>query len=326
MNNSTMENINIVMMFNNIYAIPSGPAIYSMLANANKKYQYDLYIMHNNITSDNQKKIMEVVSNFPNAALKFIPMDGVFSEYNKKLHHPIEILYKLCLPSQFPQLDKIIVTDVDVVFEGDISKEYVSFTSDEYFAGVKQTQLDFHPPFSLDITDKNYHFIVGAGYMIYNLKAMRKDDIEQKSLKFLKDNIQYLYAEEQEVLSQVCYPKIKLLHPKNMVLTPWYVLDNFLFEFPYTSTKEEHEEAKNDPVQVHYVLDKNKPWLNPYAPKAELWYRYLSYTPFFADHFKNDLNVTESRMRQFKKMKKRQRKRTLFLSIWSARWKRFFGG
>ena len=175
--------IPVVMMFNNNYAIPSGPAIYSMLLHADKQHFYNLFIMHNDISSENQDKIRQIVEMFSNASLKFLEMNNKFSEYAHLTKYPVEILYKLCLETQFPNMDKIILTDVDVVFEGDISKEYINFTTDEYFAGVKQVQEIQRKPFSQDITDDNMHFLTGAGYLIMNLKKMREDNIENKCLR-----------------------------------------------------------------------------------------------------------------------------------------------
>ena len=299
--------IPVVMMFNNNYAIPSGPAIYSMLLHADKQHFYNLFIMHNDISSENQDKIRQIVEMFSNASLKFLEMNNKFSEYAHLTKYPVEILYKLCLETQFPDMDKIILTDVDVVFEGDISKEYINFTTDEYFAGVKQVQEIQHKPFSQDITDDNMHFFTGAGYLIMNLKKMREDNIENKCFDYLKEYHAYLHLTEQEILSQVCYPHIKLIHPKNMVLTPWFIADNILFNFSYTATKKEFEEALKKPVQIHYV-QKHKPWINPFVHKAELWFRYLTYTPFFQDYFKEYLFLDGKQIKRNKKRWKRAAK------------------
>lgn len=47
--------------------------------------------------------------------------------------------YKFLVASLLPQYDKVIVTDVDVVFLGDIAKEFIEFDINEeyYFAGAK---------------------------------------------------------------------------------------------------------------------------------------------------------------------------------------------
>ena len=47
---------------------------------------------------------------------------------------------------------------MDVIFLDDISKEFENFTTDEYFAGVKQLQEPCHSPFSLNVEDDLVHF------------------------------------------------------------------------------------------------------------------------------------------------------------------------
>lgn len=306
-----MVKIPVAMMFNDNYAIPSAPAIFSLLFNADKQHFYELYILHSDITSEHQEKIKQIVEEFPNASLKFINMNKKFYEYKEKLFFPPEFLYKLCLASLFPNIDKMIVTDVDVVFMDDISKEFVDFNTKEYFAGAKQTQYIKHKPFSQNIQDDNAHFITGAGYMIYNLAQMRQDQMEEKYLDYLKKNIKYLKDAEQEVLNQVSYPHIKLLHPKNMVLCSWYMDYQYVFEYTYTSSRQEFEEAKASPVQLHYVTAKYKPWINPFAPKADVWYYYLSQTPFFTEHFSYHYNMNEKFLKKNKKRLKQKNKQNI---------------
>ena len=288
-----LNKIPVIMMFDDNYAIPAGPAILSMLKNSSNKYKYELYVLHNNIRKDYQEKLQYIVSAFSNASITFISMNEKYKEFANKIKYPKELLYKFCIPSLFANYDKAIITDVDVIFLDDISKEFENFTTDEYFAGVKQLQAPCHSPFSLNIEDDLVHFICGAGYMIYNLAAMRKDDIERKCLNFFAEKSHYCKFPDQDVLSQVCYPKIKLLHPKNMVLSSYYTRDDYVFEFVYTATKEEYEETKDNPIQLHYVDHLNasgKPWLNPLATKSDVWYYYLSQTPFFFDHINKEKN------------------------------------
>lgn len=84
-----------------------------------------------------------MVSDFKNAKLIFIDMQNkfqdLFTETNFKGHFTKEIYYKFIVPSLLPEFEKVIVTDVDVVFTGDISKDYMEFNVDEdyYFAGVR---------------------------------------------------------------------------------------------------------------------------------------------------------------------------------------------
>ena len=291
-----MKKIPVIFMFDDNYAIPAAVAIYSMIENADKKYMYDIHILYTDIKKQNMLKLCNMVKLFENVNITFRCM----KELDKKLHipkniagWPKEIIYKLLIADIFPELERVIITDADVVFLDDISCEFLKFNSDEYFAGVKQSAMTHHQKFSTDITDNNMHFLCGAGYMIYNLKKMRTDNMVNKYLNFMRENMRFLKLPDQEILNIVSYPNIKLLSPRNMTLVTYYVSNDYVFnKYSYASTKEEHEEAKKHPVQLHYVTYTTwgKPWTDFNAPCAELWYRYLTYTPFFLDFCSTKFN------------------------------------
>ena len=135
--------IPVMHCFDDNYAIPASVAFLSMLENANKNYFYKLYVLHSDITLQNQEILMSIVSRFKNASLEFVNMNNkfkdLFEQTNSKGHYTKEMFYKFCAPSLFPQYDRIIITDVDVVYCGDISEEFVKFKDDEenYLAGIR---------------------------------------------------------------------------------------------------------------------------------------------------------------------------------------------
>lgn len=292
--------IPIAMMFNDNYSIPASVAIYSLLANASKEHQYQLFVLQTNLSEEHKNKLTKLVFEFKNASIKFIPMDDIDKQFDipdNVAGWPKEIVYKCLVADIFQNFKRMIVTDVDVVFSGDISKEFLAFTSDEYFAGVKQAALPTDKPFSTDITDKNMHFICGAGYMIYNLDKMRKDDMPYKYLSFLKQYHSYLKLPDQEILNIVSYPNIKLLHPRNMTLVTWYAVQEWTFDkYVYCSTEQEHQEALKEPIQIHYVTwtTWGKPWYDPInPPKSNIWFRYLTYTNFFNEYMQKNICKVE---------------------------------
>ena len=308
--------IPVIMMFNDNYVIPAAVAIYSMLKNANKRHKYDLRIMHTNITDVHQTKLSQLISEFKNATITFYQTNDIDKRFNipdNIAGYPREIAYKFILADIFTDIERAIVTDVDVVFVGDISKEFIDFTTDEYFAGVKQAALPHDKPFSSDITDNNIHFMYGAGYMIYNTAAMRRDKMPQKYIDFMHKNTQYLHFPDQEVLNIVSLPKIKVLHPRNMALVTWWRVNDFIFDkYDYNSSWQEHQKALQNPIQIHYVCFTTwkKPWYDIHAPLANLWYRYLTYTNFFEEFYDNKqcTNLKIKKVHFWSKIYKKHRK------------------
>lgn len=298
--NNKIITIPVMHCFDNNYVIPAAVSFYSMLENANKNYFYKLYVLHSDITVQNQVKLSQIVNGFPNASLEFINManrfDDLWAELQFTGHYSKEVLYKLLVPSIFPQYDKIIITDVDVAFMGDISESYfvIRENDEALFAGVHQIA----PKGTwLETYYKNYdeHFGLGAkerlkicgGYIVANLAQLRARNMEAKFLQYLKENAYRLLQSEQDVINFCCDDReIKYL-PLNYVVCS-YQYDIFekseTLELDPFYGKEELVTAMEKPIQLHYATG-IKPWNNPSSTKSDIWYYYLSKCGMFFDFF-----------------------------------------
>jgi lipopolysaccharide biosynthesis glycosyltransferase len=196
--NNVTKIIPIMFCFNNEYTIPAAVAFRSLLENASKEYLYKLYVLHTDISLDNQKKLQAVEVDFKeHASLEFFHMQNRFEDLWKKMrtkgHYSKEVFYKLLAPSLFPQYEKIIISDVDVVFLGDVSASYFSFGSAEdiYVAGVRGVGKILH---IWDLYKKDFSqeeiskLVIGGGYLVYNLNKMRRDNLESSFLKCWDSN------------------------------------------------------------------------------------------------------------------------------------------
>lgn len=278
--------------FDNRYVLPAAVSFYSMLKNANQKHHYALYVLHTDITMQNQKELQNIVAGFANASLEFIQMNGRFKELfnstKSKNHYSKEMFYKFCPPSLFPQYDKILISDVDVVWDGDISTLFFEDISNEYLAGskgmvkkgcwVEHYLEDNYKDFS---TQDRKKLLVGAGLLLYNLAKMRADNLEQKFIEAANTYAQQVKQPEQDILNLVCWPHIKIF-PANALVC------NYAYEYyPDADSasqdlyykKEEILFALKSPIQLHYA-GPQKPWQDIDCVKSERWFYYLMQTPF----------------------------------------------
>ena len=67
-----MKTIPIFFTFDNNYSIPAAVAFYSLLANAQTDVHYEMFVLHRDISAQNQALLKEVVARFGNATLKFL--------------------------------------------------------------------------------------------------------------------------------------------------------------------------------------------------------------------------------------------------------------
>lgn len=296
--------------FDKRFVIPAAVSFFSMLSNANKSFYYNLYVLHSDIDTDDQDKLHTVVKGFPNAKLHFVKQNEIFKDIFQNLkikgHYSKEVFFKLIAPVVFKDLDYMIITDVDVIFLGDISKPYLEFigNSDYYIAGVKcllkkgsWVEAATIESYKNDFNDQEQQVLtnMGGGFLIYNLNLMREANVTDNLLNCLSENVHRLRQAEQDVLNLVCHANTFHLHPRTMICT--YNYEIYTSESDYSLDAhypaETVKESMKNPIQLHYAGPR-KPWIYPNTTHASLWYKYLFKTTF-ADEFKELMEKWTSR-------------------------------
>lgn len=303
--NVTQKSIEIPVMhcFDDNYVIPAAVSFSSMLSHADPQYTYRLYVLHSDITVYHQKKLTGLVEQYPNASLTFINMNNRLNDVwslcgTDHGHLRKEVFYKLLAPSLFPQYQKLIITDVDVLFAGDIAPSY--FVLDEYpeayYAGVRQ--INPKGTFLRDYYNNTYkkqmdseefaQLKICGGYLAANLEQLRRDGMEEAMLDCLRKNAGTLWQLEQDVINYCCRDKQIVYLPLNYVVCS-YMYD--LCQEPSVCASDPHytyreiRDAMEHPVQLHYATG-SKPWTDPESTRAELWYQQLKRTSFQEEYDK----------------------------------------
>lgn len=301
--------IPVMHCFDDNYVIPAAVAFYSMLENADPNHEYALYVLHNDISDSNQENLRKTIKQFENATLTFLDMEDRFSELFEgvvhKGHYTKEMFYKFLAPSLFAEYEKIIISDVDVVYLDDISKEFVQFDVSEefYFAGCQGLCLEgswVHKYLVDDYTDQFSPDEIsmlrtGAGYYIFNLKKMRKNKVQEKLIDFAVNNSHRIRQPEQDVISLVCHPHVKLLSPNSVVCSFHYDMysnsEDAKFDLKYTEAQVRG--ALLNPIQLHFAT-RVKPWNDISCTRSEVWHRYVFRTEFARDY----LDQMNSRLKE----------------------------
>jgi lipopolysaccharide biosynthesis glycosyltransferase len=283
--------IPVFFSFNKQYMLPAAVAIHSLLKYANKQYCYQLYVLHDELTQKNQHRLMKIVASFKeNASIEFLDM-GMYRqnfEWNQiinKRHYSKESCDKLMADILFPQYDKIICSDVDVVYQNDISKSYFYHQNHSFFVeGVRDDVLTWHTTFSSDFTEdekRNFNLING-GFIVFNLKEIRKNKIGEKMREYYKANLSRLIYVEQDVINLCCYPHIGILPFSHMVY-PSYYSARKKKQLSNNAETEEISEALENPILIHY-LGCDKPWNSFFLTKQNTWLNELYQTGFIIDY------------------------------------------
>ena len=188
----------------------------SMLENASKDYYYVIKILYTNISEENKEKIIKYENEF--AKIEFVDLNYYLEELQEKLYtrdyYTKTTYYRLMIPNLYPQYDKILYLDSDVVVLGDVSELYNTDLEDNLVGAVPDASVRAIKEFSeyvervIGMADYKNYF--NAGVLLMNLKEMRKFDFQTKFL-YLLENMKYSVAQDQDYLNRICKGRTKLL-------------------------------------------------------------------------------------------------------------------
>ena len=253
------KTINICLACDDNYSKYAGVVIASALANANEDDNLHIYILDGGITSVHKEEILSLKI-IKDCEITFVQIDeSLFEDYKKvKTHSYISLAtyYRLKLTSLLDYIDKIIYFDCDFIINSSLKELFNIEMKDFLIAGVRDI--------SRKMTKKNPTY-VNAGMLMFNLKKMREQNLEEEFLSWTKENIKSIKLGDQEIINEVCKDKILIVEDE------WNVQSsNFTNRSSYT----------NKPRAIHYVA-KKKPWhFASFSYHRNLYFKYLQLTPW----------------------------------------------
>lgn len=279
--------IPIFFTFDRYYVLAAGVAIYSLLEHASTRYHYELYVVHAGLKERHMRCLRRIVNRFPHARISFVTApdyDTAWQKLEKKSHFSKEIFYKMTAANLFPGYDRILFSDVDVIFTTDISSSFFLFPDEKfYFAGTRPILENPNlPGYRSTFSEEEMRLIndyeVSAGYMLINLAQMRADDMEHTLVDFFQRNAWRLRLPEQDCIALCCQPHIKFMDYKYGVGNNLYRVDPDTATYntnnpvlaDRTKAADIYRTMLRDAVQLHY-LGINKPWNDCRVPRFADW-------------------------------------------------------
>ena len=251
--------INVCLACDDNYAKYAGVVIASALATASMNDELHFYILDGGISEKHKEDILSL-TNIKNSEISFVEIDEtLFNEYKKvKTHSYISLAtyYRLKLTSLLPEVDKIIYFDCDFIINSSLKELFQTDMKNFPVAGVHDI--------SRKMVRKNPTY-VNAGMLMFNLKNMREQNLEEKFLNWTKEHIDTIKLGDQEIINEVCKGNILIVDDE------WNVQSsNFTNRSSYT----------NRPRAIHYVA-KKKPWhFASFSFHRNLYFKYLQLTPW----------------------------------------------
>jgi lipopolysaccharide biosynthesis glycosyltransferase len=282
-----MKPLSIVVVSDNQYIVLLAALIKSIEVSLSVNQKVDIYIIEDNVSSLNKKKLEKSIAN-ANIILIWKKMKEVISNDLKlpidRSTYPLNIYMRLFIPFFIPDdTEKVLYLDVDMIVRKDISqlfeydlKHYVIgavldpsiITFDNSWGGI----LNYK---SLGLSGNTRYF--NTGLLLINISEWKKQNITEKIIDCINVNKQYANYPDQYGLNVV-------------LANQWLELDPLWNHFCTT----EHP----NPFLIHFV--RRKPIYQSYDNNEE--YRKMFFNYLGMTEWRNFKLIGES-WRYLKKMK-----------------------
>ncbi len=236
-------------------------ALSSLKANASESNDYAIYVLNAGVTDEAIQKVKKYEEE--GFFITFVDvskeMEGVKNSLQIRDYYTGATYYRIFIAEMFPQYEKAIYIDSDVVLLGDVSELYetelgealVGAVADEAVANVSQFRLYTKEVLGIDAKD-----YFNAGVLVMNLKKFRESNFYEAFCRLLK-NYKFSVAQDQDYLNVLCAGKVvfvggewnkmpiggdgcgtpKLIH-YNLTMKPWHYEDILYKEYFWRYAKD----------------------------------------------------------------------------------------
>lgn len=191
-------------------------ALESLIDNSSRENYYLIKVLYTNITEENQKKIKKYERE--NVNIEFVDLNYYINKVKDKLYtrdyYSKTTYFRLFIPELYPQYDKVLYLDSDIVILSDIADLYNIDMGDNLVAAapddVIQTIEVFQEYAEKVVGVADYRNYFNAGILVMNLDELRKFNFQEKFL-YLLETVKFSVAQDQDYLNRLCKGRTKLI-------------------------------------------------------------------------------------------------------------------
>ena len=210
------KNIPIFFTVDNIYIPFLAVTLQSLVDNITEEYKYSIKILHTNVSEENKKLIFKFERE--NVDIEFVDLNYYIEKIKDKLYtrdyYTSTTYFRLFLPELYPQYDKVLYLDSDIVILKDVAQLYNTEIGTNLVAAVPDDIIQNNKVFQ-EYVEKvvgvaSYKRYFNAGVLLMNLDELRKFNFQDKFM-YLLETVKFKVIQDQDYLNRLCKGRVKLL-------------------------------------------------------------------------------------------------------------------
>lgn len=272
-----MNRIPIVFAFDDNLILPACVCISSLMMHAKEDTFYDIFILHSKRNLLRREQLDRIPICYPQCKIQYRTVDDTFDNAFEIREITTPAYYRLLIPELIPEYDKIIYSDVDVIFRSDLSYIYINTDlQDNYVAGVNSLS-HLVPEYKsyFENMGRNPNCIIYSGNILLNSRKIKENGLIQRFRDLSHNKYKF---QDMDILNIACEGKIEYLNPDfcvTTIISQWAVYNRDKLRLFWSD--ESINKALSEGI-VHY--NGQKPW-KQYCINFDIWWEYYRKSPFF---------------------------------------------
>lgn len=272
----------IVFAFDNNLVLPACVCLSSLMMSAKPDTFYDIFILYPESGVFRHEKIDRIPDFYPNCKIQYLAVNGTFAGAYEIRGITIPAYYRLLIPELIPQYDKILYSDVDVLFRRDLSELLEWELGRDYLAAVYDWSIVIdengqkYARSQLHMHSNDY---IQSGFLVINARQMRDDGLVERLKEVARKNYKF---QDQDILNVVCVGRKR-------ILPLWWNMTTYAFQYwndRLDIMRGDYTVAEIERQLTNSVLHYNgqKPWRG-WCVNFDIWWEYYRRSPFFDEKF-----------------------------------------
>ena len=213
---TSKEEIPIFFAIDDNYAPFFAVALTSLLDNASKDYFYKIYVLTTSLRKEYADRLRLIVDDMAvdNASIDFVSMKDEMEKsagtFHLRHYYSRETYCRIFIPRVFPQYDKVLYLDSDIVVLGDISKLFRTELGSNLVAAASEEVMvdyDVYGTYVEKTLGVWRHDYFSAGVLLINAKRYREENIEMKFIDLL-NAYTFRVTQDEDYLNVLCKGRV----------------------------------------------------------------------------------------------------------------------